>query len=131
MGHYTNWLTNSLRKELRDVHQKTPIVLLPTGQINACATGVPNHPDEAIVLLELRLTLALEYMTDLAFWSILSDGRKETGIHETNASNVAAAEVHTGNVTKMSRKRRKTAAKIRQTTTNEGESRLREFATTC
>jgi hypothetical protein len=34
-------------------------------------------------------------------------------------------------VTKMSRKGRKTAAKMRQTTINEGESRLREFAPTC
>src|SRR5258708_8891911 len=34
-------------------------------------------------------------------------------------------------VTKMSHKGRKTAAKMRQTTINEGESRLREFAPTC
>src|SRR5260370_23041937 len=34
-------------------------------------------------------------------------------------------------VTKMSRKVRKTAAKMQQTTTKEGESRLREFAPTC
>jgi hypothetical protein len=34
-------------------------------------------------------------------------------------------------VTKMSRKLQKTATKERQTTTNEGESGLREFAPTC
>ena len=67
------WLANSLGTHLRDVHKKAPILLLPTGQFNACAAPVPKQPDEAVVLLELRITLALEYITELAFWSVLAD----------------------------------------------------------
>jgi hypothetical protein len=46
------------------------------------------------------------------------------------SSSTMALEV-IASVTKMSRKGRKTAAKMRQTTTNEGESGVREFAPTC
>jgi hypothetical protein len=72
------WLAKSLGGKLRDIHEKAPILLLPTGQINACAATVANDPDEAVVLLELRITLALEYITELAFWSILADDTEDT-----------------------------------------------------
>ena len=65
------WLRNSLSGKARAAIDETPVALLPTGEINACAASVPKHRDKAVVLLEFRLTLALEFLIDLAFWVLL------------------------------------------------------------
>ena len=47
------WLRNSLSGKARAAIDATPVALLPTGEINACAASVPKQRDKAVVLLVL------------------------------------------------------------------------------
>ncbi len=79
-----NWLRDSLEGAPRYAVASTPVILLPTGDINACAATVPGQPEQAVVILEMRLSLALEFMIDLAFWALFdenqTDEKKEIAI---------------------------------------------------
>ena len=81
------WLADRLTGKAKAVARRTPMVVAPTGQLNACATLVPGSRTEAVILLELRLTILLEFIVDLGFSTIFSDDEVET-----DAGRVAVAQ---------------------------------------
>jgi hypothetical protein len=62
------WLVKSMDAKRQRMIRSTPVVLLPTGNYNAFAISVPRDSTEAVIALELRLTLVVEALMELALW---------------------------------------------------------------
>lgn len=62
------WLKTAL-----DAQPTAPVILLPTGGLNAYAASVPGTSNQAVVILELRLLIALEFIIELAVWAVQCD----------------------------------------------------------